>query len=95
MLGGSGYCRDDPFEQYLRGTPGIRRIEVDAEGNPVRVISERAPRAGDDLVLSLDAEVQALAEQKVQQGLADARARPPSRDGTRNNGVTGAAVVLE
>jgi penicillin-binding protein 2 len=38
--------------------------------------------------------VQALADQKVQQGLADARARP-NRDGSRNNGVTGAAVVLD
>ncbi len=92
-IGKSGV--EQTYERYLRGTPGIRRIEVDAEGDPVRVISERAPRAGDDLVLSLDAEVQALAEQKVQQGLADARARPPSRDGTRNNGVTGAAVVLD
>ncbi|HET9612452.1 MAG TPA: penicillin-binding protein 2 [Acidimicrobiales bacterium] len=91
-IGKSGV--EQTFERYLRGTPGMRRIEVDAEGDPVRVISERAPRAGDDLVLSLDVDVQALAEQKVQQGLADARARP-NRDGSRNNGTTGAAVVLD
>ena len=60
----------------------------------MRVISERPPRAGDDLVLSIDVDVQALAEQKVQQGLADARARP-NRDGSRNNGTTGSAVVLD
>jgi penicillin-binding protein 2 len=82
------------YERYLRGTPGVRRIEVDAEGDPVRVISERPPRPGDDIVLSIDADVQALAEQKVQQGLADARARP-NRDGSRNTGRTGAAVVLD
>jgi penicillin-binding protein 2 len=82
------------YERYLRGTPGLRRIEVDAEGNAVRIISERQPRAGDDLVLSIDVDVQALAEQKVQQGLADARARP-NRDGSRNTGTTGAAVVLD
>ncbi len=92
-IGKSGV--EQTYEQYLRGTPGIRRIEVDAQGDPVRVISERLPRAGDDLVLSLDVDVQALAQQKVQQGLADARARPPSSDGIRNNGVTGAAVVLD
>jgi penicillin-binding protein 2 len=91
-IGKSGV--EQTYEPYLRGTPGIRRIEVDAQGDPVRVISERAPQAGDDLVLSLDVDVQALAEQKVQQGLADARARP-NRDGTRNNGVTGSAVVLD
>jgi penicillin-binding protein 2 len=91
-IGKSGV--EQTYEPWLRGTPGIRRIEVDAEGNAVRVISERAPRAGDDLVLTLNADVQALAEQKVQQGLADARARP-NRDGSRNNGTTGAAVVLD
>ncbi|HEX6420008.1 MAG TPA: penicillin-binding protein 2 [Acidimicrobiales bacterium] len=91
-IGKSGV--EQTFERYLRGTPGERRIEVDAEGNPVRVISERPPRAGDDLVLSVDVDVQALAEQKVQQGLAEARARP-NRDGTRNRGTVGAGVVLD
>ncbi|MGH9231713.1 MAG: penicillin-binding protein 2 [Acidimicrobiales bacterium] len=85
---------EQTYERWLRGTPGLRRIEVDAEGDPVRIISERPPRAGDDLVLSLDVDVQALAEQKVQQGLADARARP-NRDGTRNAATKGAAVVLD
>ena len=61
------------YEAYLRGTPGLRRIEVDAEGDPVRVISDREPRPGDDLVLSIDIDLQALAEQALQQGLADHR----------------------
>ncbi|MDD9370277.1 MAG: penicillin-binding protein 2 [Acidimicrobiales bacterium] len=85
---------EQTYEPNLRGTPGVRRIEVDAQGDPVRVISEQAPQAGDDLVLSIDVQVQALAEQKVQQGLADARGRV-NRDGTRNNGHRGAAVVLD
>ena len=92
-IGKSGV--EQTYEQYLRGTPGLRRIEVDAEGDPVRVISERPPQAGDDLVLSIDVDVQALAQQKVQQGLEQARGRPQNRDGTRNNGVTGSAVVLD
>jgi penicillin-binding protein 2 len=81
------------YEGYLRGTPGIRRIEVDAQGEPVRVISERDPRPGDDLVLSIDIDLQALAEQALQQGLADARARPPRNDNPPNNATTGATVV--
>ena len=91
-IGKSGV--EQTYERYLRGTPGLRRIEVDAQGDPVRVISERPPSAGDDLVLAIDVDVQALAEQKVQQGLADARARP-NRDGSRNNGTTGSAVVID
>lgn len=82
------------YEPWLRGTPGLRRIEVDAKGNPVRVISERPPKAGDDVVLSINADLQALAEQKVAQGLADARKRR-NRDGSVNNAPIGAAVVLD
>jgi penicillin-binding protein 2 len=91
-IGKSGV--EQTYERWLRGTPGERRIEVDARGDPVRVISERPPRAGDDLVLTIDARVQALAEQKVQQGLADARARV-NRDGSRNAATKGAGVVLD
>ena len=85
---------EQEYEDWLRGTPGERRIEVDARGNPVRVIRERPPKAGDDLVLSLDVDIQALAQQKVEQGLADARARV-NRDGSRNASPVGAAVVLD
>ncbi|HEY6698132.1 MAG TPA: penicillin-binding protein 2 [Acidimicrobiales bacterium] len=81
------------YEAYLRGTPGLRRIEVDAGGDPVRVISDRQPRPGDDLVLSIDIDLQALAEQALQQGLADARARPPRNGNPPNNATTGATVV--
>ncbi|MGH9113636.1 MAG: penicillin-binding transpeptidase domain-containing protein, partial [Acidimicrobiales bacterium] len=81
------------YESYLRGTPGLRRIEVDAGGDPVRVISDREPRPGDDLVLTIDVDLQALAEQKLQEGLADARARPPRNDNPPNNATTGAVVV--
>jgi penicillin-binding protein 2 len=81
------------YEGWLRGTPGLRRIEVDAEGDPVRVISEREPRVGDDIVLSLDIDLQALTEQALQQGLADARARPARNGNPPNNATTGATVV--
>jgi penicillin-binding protein 2 len=90
-IGKSGVERT--YESYLRGTPGVRRIEVDANGDPVRVISERRPVQGDDLVLSIDIDLQGLAQQKVEQGLADARARPTREGNEPNNGITGAAVV--
>ena len=33
------------YEDYLRGTPGIEKIEVDAANNPVRVLSETPARS--------------------------------------------------
>jgi penicillin-binding protein 2 len=82
------------YEAQLRGTPGLRRIEVDAEGDPVRVISETLPVAGSDVVLSIDIDVQALAQQRLEQGLAVARERPP-RSGNEPNSATTGAVVVE
>ena len=66
-----------PTSRSCGARPGLRRIEVDAEGDPVRVISERAAAAGRRPGAVHRRRLQALAEQKVQQGLADARARPP------------------
>ena len=80
--------------KYLRGTPGLKRIEVDTNGDPVRVIDERQPVQGDDLVLSIDIDLQALAQQKVERGPGRRPRAGPTREGNEpNNGITGAAVV--
>jgi penicillin-binding protein 2 len=71
------------YEDELRGWPGMRRIEVDAEGTPVRVIDEEPPIPGNDVVLSIDIDVQTVAERALAEGLA--RARSP----------VGSAVVVD
>jgi penicillin-binding protein 2 len=50
------------YEEYLRGVPGERVIEVDAHNNPVRTISYRPPVPGYDLMLEMDVRAQALLE---------------------------------
>lgn len=87
-IGRSGV--EGTFEKHLRGTPGQRQVEVDALGNPVRVISETPPKQGDDLVLSIDAQMQAYAEQVLLQGMEEARQREAA-----NRATTGALVVLD
>jgi penicillin-binding protein 2 len=92
-IGKSGI--EKSYEEHLRGTPGLRQIEVDAEGNPVRVIGERLPESGSDVVLSIDAGLQALAQQRLEQGLEEARERPPSGDGLPHQGTRGAVMVQD
>jgi penicillin-binding protein 2 len=46
------------YEAYLRGAPGIREIERDSSGREIRVLSEEAAEAGNDLILSLDLDLQ-------------------------------------
>jgi penicillin-binding protein 2 len=81
------------YEPYLRGTPGVRQIEVDAHGDAVRVIHETLPRPGSDVVLTVDIDVQALAQRRLEQGLEAARARPARGGNAENRGTRGAVVV--
>lgn len=73
------YRRDDvigktgveaSFEAELRGTPGARLVERDASGRLLEVIETiRAPEPGDNLMLTVDADVQRLAETALTWGM--------------------------
>jgi penicillin-binding protein 2 len=89
------YGVEKVYEDDLRGTPGSRAIEVDAENNPVRVVDEVEPIAGDDVYLNLDIDVQAQAEQALQSGLAIAKVRPCSGCTAPPKGEVGSTVVLD
>lgn len=46
------------YEARLRGKPGYQQVETDANGNLVRLLEEVPARRGQDIHLSLDAELQ-------------------------------------
>ena len=54
---------EQSYESELHGTTGIEQMEVDAGGRGVRVLSRTPPASGNNLVLSLDAKLQEIAEQ--------------------------------
>jgi penicillin-binding protein 2 len=57
---------ESTYDHLLRGLSGAARIQVDATGQPTGGrISEREPRAGNDLYLTIDAEVQRAGEQAI------------------------------
>lgn len=49
------------YESSLHGEPGYRRIETDARGRQVRTLFEQPARAGADITLHLDANLQRAA----------------------------------
>lgn len=61
------------FETALQGDRGSRRLEVDAAGNPRRIIAETEPTPGRDVVLTIDSDVQKVAERALAEALVDAR----------------------
>ncbi len=63
---GSSYIGKSGLEKYyeaeLHGTVGQQRVEVNAQGRILRVISKIPPIPGNDLILNLDIELQKQAE---------------------------------
>lgn len=58
------------FEKALKGQNGSRNIEVDVNGREIRTVGDIFPsQPGDNLVLTLDARLQALMEKALQSGL--------------------------
>jgi penicillin-binding protein 2 len=60
LIGKTGVERT--YDEVVRGTPGRLRVEVDAAGRPQRVLDRQPARLGQSLVLSLDADLQRVAE---------------------------------
>lgn len=57
------------YEDDLRGTPRIEKLEVDSTGRVLRTLGEQQPQQGHDVRLSLDLDIQRLAEESLAQGL--------------------------
>jgi len=53
------------YDRFLRGTAGSQRIQVDALGRPRGQIGSRPAQAGDNLRLTLDADLQAVGEEAL------------------------------
>jgi penicillin-binding protein 2 len=57
---------EDAYDSLLRGVNGETRVQVDASGSPSgRTLTEREPRQGNDLVLSLDSDVQRAGQSAI------------------------------
>jgi penicillin-binding protein 2 len=84
------------YEAELRGTPGTTVLEVDASNRPVRTLPGTTPPIpGDDVVLNIDIDVQAVAEQALRAGLDSAADRPPVTEGAPQVGRVGSAVAID
>ena len=59
-IGKSGI--EQSYETELHGTTGFQQVEIDADGQAVRVLSSTAPTSGNNLILSTDIKLQEIAE---------------------------------
>jgi penicillin-binding protein 2 len=61
------------YDSQLRGRPGLDNLEVDNLGRVTGSAGGAAATPGDDIVTSIDARIQGIAEQQLQQGLLTLR----------------------
>lgn len=76
------------YEEYLRGNPGVKQIEVDAAARIVREVSISDPEPGKNLVLTIDHNVQAAAENALKNHLESIKEKYP-------NAKAGSVVVID
>ena len=76
------------YDEFLRGTPGIKTVIVDRKEAVTRTSQNSKPVGGDHLVTSIDARVQASAEIALADAVRRARASGYPSDGA-------AAVVMD
>ncbi len=60
------------MEDVLRGTKGQKHIEVDAFEREVAVIASQPPVQGDSVMLTIDVELQRVAEEALREGMRQA-----------------------
>ena len=85
------------YEDALRGQPGVDKLQVDSKGRVLSTLGAQQPVQGHDVVLTIDANVQKLAEESLAQGLAAAQRsndRAAGGPGRLFAAPGGAAVVL-
>ncbi len=83
------------YEDDLRGEPEIEKLEVDAEGRVLRSLGKQPAVQGNDVRLTIDLDIQKLAEESLVQGLEAARKTYDGQQAKYFIAPAGSVVVLD
>ena len=81
------------YESYLRGTPGIQKVQVDSKGNVLGTLSSTAAVPGDNLRLTINGAIQAVAQAAIAQGQISAQHTYDRVTGRNFSSPAGSAIV--
>jgi penicillin-binding protein 2 len=56
------------YESYLRGSPGVQKVQVDSRGNVLGTLSSTPPVPGDNIQLTINGQIQYDAQVALEQG---------------------------
>ena len=83
------------YETDLRGQPQVEKLEVDSKGDVLRSLGVQPAVRGNDVKLTIDLDVQRLAEESLLKGLERARDSYDRNTAKSFLAAAGAAVVLD
>lgn len=83
------------YEAHLQGTEGVRVLRVNARGTVLDVVSERSYTTGNDVVTTLDAELQGQVEHILEQGVLASRDEIHVESGKALPSTGASAVVMD
>ncbi len=93
QVGRSGLERQ--YDKELRGKAGVTRYEVDNLGRVIGEAENDPAEPGANLVTSIDARVQRIAEYELNEAMKEARKQHDRNTGTNYKADSGAIVVME
>lgn len=93
MVGKSGLERG--YEHHLQGEEGRSLLRVNANGSVLDVLDERPPVPGNDVVTTLDLELQGKVERILEDGVRASRNEIHRESGRNLESVGASAVVLD
>jgi len=84
------------YQSVLRGNPGKRELQVNAQGQVLNDnLGTKDATPGDNVVLSIDKNIQKLADQSLDLGIRLARQTPDAESGKDLKATGGAVVVMD
>lgn len=83
------------FEEDLRGTPGNTQIQVDARGAYIRTTRQPKLAPGNDVWLTIDIDLQRLAEEQLASMIASRNPSVSCDAKTKCNASDGAVVIMD
>jgi len=78
------------YDKYLRGKNGFRQVEVNVKNRPIREVTTVSPQPGNNVILTIDYDLQKAMDEAFDNVLAELQKNPRS-----DKAQAGAAVLLD
>jgi len=81
------------FEDYLRGEDGVGGIEQSIDGRKIKIVESVKPKAGNNVILTIDGQLQKVAEQAIEKAIERVKEQSEYEPGNAGKDADAGAVA--